>query len=278
VGAELGALAGVHAPLEEGAEDRGVDGAPVEAGGLVEALELGGGELEDGAGLEKVAPLSDGLPTDVVDAEVAARAHGFEEAADSLGEGLGPGAGLGEEPGDDLLGEEADVLGEEGEDDAVEEAGDLPGVEAALPEGDRELGDAPGGLGGDGLGGRAGLELLRGVEDGAEDLQVPRLAERLERDLVDLLAGGGEVGVNDDPGEVAGDEERRVLEGGAVLVELEVGTSAQPSEPSFLVAPFSKVKRSPVGSTSAGFGWSRLYRGESQGGRAPCRIGHGRRS
>jgi hypothetical protein len=85
------------------------------------------------------------------------------------------------------------------------------------------------------------------VEDGAEDLQVPRLAERLERDLVDLLAGGGEVGVDDDPGEVAGDEERRVLEGGAVLVELEVGTSAQPSEPSFLVAPFSKVKRSASG-------------------------------
>jgi hypothetical protein len=155
----------------------------------VEALELGGGELEDRAGLEEVAP------------------YWMDW--------------------------------------------DLPGVEAALPEGDGELGHASGGFGGDGLGGRARLELLRGVEDGAEDLEVPGLAERLERDLVDLLAGGGEVRVDDDPGEVAGDEERRVLEGGAVLVELEVGTSAQPSEPSFLVAPFSKVKRSPVGSTSA---------------------------
>jgi hypothetical protein len=54
------------------------------------------------------------------------------------------------------------------------------------------------------------------VEDGAGDLQVPGLAERLERDLVNLLAGGGEVRVNDDPGEVAGDEERRILEGSEV--------------------------------------------------------------
>jgi hypothetical protein len=45
VGAERGAGGGVEAAFEEGAEDGGVDGAPVHVGGgAVQGLQVGGGE------------------------------------------------------------------------------------------------------------------------------------------------------------------------------------------------------------------------------------------
>ena len=219
MGAELGALVRVHAALEEGAEDRGVDGAPVEAGGLVEAVELVAGELEGAVGGEEVAVEA----VDHVRAEGAPLVHGREELAGEAREELRLPAALLEDAGEDAFGQEADVLGEEGEDEAVEEVGDLAGVEAALAQRDGDLAHGAGGVGGDRLADRAGLELLRGDEDRADDLEVPGVAELLEADLVDLLPGGGEVGVDHQAVHVAGDEERRVLEVGAVLVELEVG-------------------------------------------------------
>ena len=55
VGAELGALVGVQAALEQGAEDRGLDERPVELADLEERGDLGADQRQDVAGLEQAA-------------------------------------------------------------------------------------------------------------------------------------------------------------------------------------------------------------------------------
>jgi len=76
---------------------------------------------------------------------------------------------------------------------------------------------------GDSLAGAARTQLGGIVEQVADDFQRPGLAEGFERNLMDLLGGGREIGVNDDPVEVAGDKRGRVLQRLAVLEELCVG-------------------------------------------------------
>ena len=74
VGAELAAFCRVEAPLEEGAEDRRVDRAPIEAGGGEHAVDLGAGEGKRSVVLEKAAV----EPVDGLVADAAALAHGAE--------------------------------------------------------------------------------------------------------------------------------------------------------------------------------------------------------
>jgi len=206
VGAELGALVGVEAALEEGAEDRGVDGAPVEARGGEEAADLVLGEREDALGGEEVAVEA----ADDVGAEVAAAGHGGEELGDLAAEALGVVAGIVDEAAEELVREQADVLGKHAEDEAVEEVGDSLGREGAVAQRLGDLADVARGVLGDGLAGDSRLELVGFEEDGAEDLEAARGAEVVELDGVDALRGVGEVGVDDDAVHVADDEERRV--------------------------------------------------------------------
>ena len=87
---ELGALGRVQSPLEERAENGGIHGAPVQAGGLHQHLELGLFEEQSGARLEEAAVEA----AHRVHAEVAARGHGVEELDDGLAEALGVGLAL----------------------------------------------------------------------------------------------------------------------------------------------------------------------------------------
>ncbi len=217
--AELGALGGVHAPLEEGAEDRGVHRRPVELAREPDALDLGVFEFEDLDVLEQVAV----EVLDAPDAEAAAGGHLVEEFLDGGGELLGLVAVLAENLGQRAVGQQAHVLGEEAEDHAVEKACDLVGVEAAAAKAVGDLGEALGGLPRDALAGHAGLQLARVVEDGPHDLKVVGLLEVEQADVVDLGHRRGEVGVDHDAVHVAHAQERGVAEGFAVSEELVVG-------------------------------------------------------
>ncbi len=107
---------------------------------------------------------------------------------------------------------------------------------------------------------------------------------------VNALGGGGVVGVDLEVGEVGDDEERRVAEGLAVVVELPVGALeiavvalvfpgkvvAHPDVGESLPALdfsmcFSKAYRSPVESVAAGVGWPSMSQRLRKWGWAPER-------
>ena len=83
VGAKLGALGGVEGPLEQGAEDGGLDVAPVLVGGVVEAQQSGAGELD---GLRRVEQVAVEV-ADLVRSEETAVGHLPEQALHGLVEG-----------------------------------------------------------------------------------------------------------------------------------------------------------------------------------------------
>ena len=215
---ELRPLVRVHPAFEEGPQDRGIDGAPIEPRGDLDAGDLAGGQFEDGGVGEEVAV----EVSDRVEPEVSPLGHRGEQLADEPGEPLGVSFRLLDEPPEQLVGKQLHVLGEQAEDDAVEEPGGLGGVDPALPHALGDRADPAGGVGRDGHAGHAGLQLVRVVEDGADDLDVPGVAEFVERDLVDLLHGAGEVRMDDQPVHVADDQQRRVLQRLAIFQELVV--------------------------------------------------------
>jgi hypothetical protein len=146
-------LSGSRPRSKRGSQDRGVDGAPVEARGGEEAADLVLGEREDAVGGEQIAVEA----ADDVGAEVAAAGHGGEELGDLAAEAVGVVAGVVDEAAEERVGEQADVLGEHAEDEAVEEVGDGVGREAAVAQRLGDVADVAGGLLGDGLAGDAGL-------------------------------------------------------------------------------------------------------------------------
>jgi hypothetical protein len=216
VGAELVALDGIERALEQGAEDGGLDVAPVLGGGLDEELELVGVERE-GAGLgEEVAVES----ADVVVERIgeAAGVHALPEFLDLGDEGLQPAAAGFEELEEAVLREQLDILGEHGEERAHEEGGDRLGAmsgaleqlgEAAefLRDGAGDLGGAAGGVEREGIGpdeAEAFADLgLREIEE-AEAMG----AGIGERDVG--AAGAGEFGVElDGVADIDDDEKGR---------------------------------------------------------------------
>ncbi len=163
-------------------------------------------------------------------------AHGFEQEGEFAEEAAGLEAVLAlQELAEDFLGEQADGVGEEAKEDAHEEVRDFsPGsVEAALFDFEAfgEAGELAGGILGDLGVGALGAEEVGVAEEGAEDGKGWERAgggrfveiEVVERESVDALRGGGEIGVDLETVEVTDDEQGRVAELFAVVVELGVG-------------------------------------------------------
>ncbi len=159
---ELGPLGGVESAFEQGAEDGGLNLAPVQNGGGGDLGDFRGGQLGDGGVVEEVAvEVEDGF-----EAELPAGGHGVKELGDIAAELGGIARGLFGDAGENLVGQEADVLCEEAEHDAVKEMGDVGGVEAASAHGFGHVGELLGGFLGDGDAGFAGAELFGVVKDG----------------------------------------------------------------------------------------------------------------
>ncbi len=168
VGAQLGALVGVEAALEQGAEDRGLDERPVEPPDLDQGADLGRRELQDLVGVEQPAV----EPADLLGAEhPAAVAHPGEQLAQRAREQVRPRLRRVGQAGQHAPRQQRDVLGEQAEQEPVEEVGDALGIVAAVAQRAGELREVGrGGLGQlGGAGGRA--QFLGRGEHGAQDRQ-----------------------------------------------------------------------------------------------------------
>lgn len=238
VGSDEGAAFGVEGALEEGAEDFGGDVGPVEvAGDFVEDAEVSGVELDDGAGVEEASvEVLDGVLAE----DAVGLAHGFEESFELAEELAGEEAVVAaDEVAEEMPGEKAYGVCEEAEEETHEEVRDLlPGVDGCVGvaalfdfEALGEAGEDLGGFLGDEGVGAVGAEGVGVAEECAEDFERWKRAgggglvavEIGEIEGVDALAGGGEVGVDFEAVEVADDEERRVAEVLAIVVDLLVG-------------------------------------------------------
>jgi hypothetical protein len=129
------------------------------------------------------------------------------------------------EPLEEALGRQAGVFGEEAEEDTVEEVGYSLRVVPALAHRDGQARELLGGILGEVLARPLRAEDLRVRHDGAEDPQRLRRVGRqvVEREAVGVRDGAREVRMDLEARQVADDEERRVLERLAVVVQLAVG-------------------------------------------------------
>ena len=129
MGAELGAFGGIEGALEEGAEDGGVDIAPVLPDGLLQ-VEQGGAAQLDGVGMVEEIAIEVG---DFAGAKVATIGHFGEEVVDHLVEGIGILVMSIDDIGERIRREQiVSVFGIEAEDDLVEVAGKALGIFVAV--------------------------------------------------------------------------------------------------------------------------------------------------
>ena len=214
VGAEAAAFGLVEGLFEEGAEDGGIDLAPVVGGGLSEFADFLAAERENGAGFEEFAVEAADLGFDGVGE--AAGIHGFPELADEAGEVVGGGFAALEEVAEGGFGEEADILGEHGEEAAHEEVGGDFGRVAGGFEGFGDGGEAFGDGAGDAGGAAGGVEGAGVGPEGAEEGLGFGFAEVFEVDAEGLAIGeldvvaalAGEVGEDfDDVADVEDEDE-----------------------------------------------------------------------
>ena len=211
MGAELAALLRVQPALEQGAEDGGVDGVPVEPAGGVQDAGFFGIKRQRVDHFEEAAVEI----RDVFQREVAALLHGGEEFAQAAVELLAIGLALVEQAFEEAARQEFGILGEEAEQALGEEMGDLllalaagvPGAQAA-----GEFGEGAGGFVGDLAVVAAGAEAFRRFEQPRELLPVFRRADVLDAEGVHLGRGAGEVGVDLDQAAVGNNQQRRVVE------------------------------------------------------------------
>ncbi len=211
VGAELGALRGVQAALEEGAEDGRLDLAPVEVRDLPHGLDLWRCQRQDGRVLEEPAV----EPLDALNPEVpTALRHLPEEVGELRGErvGLAP-CGVGE-PLEEAFRQQPHVLREHDENEPVQEVRHRAGFVAPGMERCGEGGEPLRRLRRQLLAHLGGTQRLGVGEHRAQDAQ--RLfgvgGKVSQGEAVDRGRSAREVRVHLEAIEVAHDEERRVLQ------------------------------------------------------------------
>ena len=212
MGAELGALGGIEGAFEEGAEDGGVDIAPVLPDGLLQVEEGGAAQL-DGFGMVEEIAVEMG---DLIAPEKAARGHFGEEIGDDLVEGTGVFVMVIDDFGKGIGGEQVGIFGVEAEDDLVEVTGEALGVALsradALLHGDDDLADVGGGLFGQLLDGTLRLEGFGMEENVAEFGEGFGFIQVFDGDFVQVGFFTGEVGLDADQLEGGDDEQGRGFE------------------------------------------------------------------
>ena len=169
VGAELGALGGVQAALEEGAEDGGLDAGPVEGGGVGEESRPSAVEVEHGGVVEQAAVEVGMWSAPKQPPAVMAAKSWRRRSRKAAGGSARPRRAGGVNRS---VGQEADVFGEEAEEEADEEVG---GVLGSWPPQARRLSARRGELGGG-----ASVTCVGGLL-GAQGLGVVKKARRTSR-------------------------------------------------------------------------------------------------
>ena len=219
VGAQLAALAGVQPALEQGAEDGGVHVGPVQLGGKLHLRHVGRRERQGRVVVEQPAV----EPGDGREAHhAAAPGHGGEELPGHALERRLLAAGGVQHPGQHPRRQQAHVVRKQAEDQAVDEVRDRLRRMAAVPQQARQHGEAPGGVRRHRGAGLAGPQLIGVGERLPEDVQAARGGKVVQAKLDPFGDGVGPVGADDDARDVAGHEQRRVLQRAGVLQELPV--------------------------------------------------------
>jgi hypothetical protein len=139
------ALIGIHAGLEEGAEDFRLHEGPVEVGGVSQDEDFRWGEF-DGVDLREEPAME--IRHALIAATTGRRGivHLAEESAEEV-VGISPGVpALVDEAGEDVIRQEMHVLGDEGDEDLEDEALGADLILAALAEGVEEFGQLGSGL------------------------------------------------------------------------------------------------------------------------------------
>ncbi len=180
MGADLRALVGIEEALEQRAEDRRVDQAPVEARGGEQQADLGVFEPERRPAVEQAAVELG----DVLEIEVAAVLHVGEQLLEPFPALLRLARAGFEQLAPDAVRQQADAVGEEAEHQLVDEMRHRLAVGIAVLQrvGDRL--ELVGGVLGQ-LGARAaGAQLVGIEEDRVEDREILRLGEVVELEFV----------------------------------------------------------------------------------------------
>ncbi|MEA2604428.1 MAG: hypothetical protein QOF89_5420 [Acidobacteriota bacterium] len=230
VSAEAMALPRVQSPLQEGAEDGGLDIRPIAMRRLLEPLELGTGERQGLLIGEEPAVEAEELAEK---AEGRAVVHRLPEGRDAGGEGWRVGDPvLIQSVSEEVIGEKTHVLCKEGEDAPHEESGDPLRVLAGFFELPRQLGQMGGDLASDTSGVLRRVEAVGVQEDGAEAIRIllevrevdtRGLAVRERTVVPRLVESGVEVEAVAD---VAGHQERgRIGKGAGIAEGLAVGVA-----------------------------------------------------
>jgi len=270
VGAELGAFGGIKSTLKKGPENGCVHGIPFELRGFIDGVDLVSRELQRRRVGEKIAV----EVADFIDAELTAVGHALEQSSHHLLQDCRLIAVPDDHLGEKLWRQQSDVLGEKAEDHPVEKLGDRVRVDAALPQALGDVAKAGGGLLGDGAVGCARPELVWLEEKASQYLETADRTYLAQRNPMHFRRRACEIGMDFKVAGVACDEQRRIVEGFAVLQELFVGLGKigvralvfESEEAAFPdIGPavaaalsgraFSKAKSSPVASSSAGLGW-----------------------
>lgn len=225
-----------------------------------------GREFEHGRGVEQAA-------VEVADAfqqEIAAGGHGAEQVADVAGELFWVAARARHQPGEQAAFQQTHVFRKQAENDADEKVRDGLRIQAPLAHGLGDFGEMAAGLLGDGFTGNAGSEFVRRVKYGVEDFEAARLVERRQGDVVGPGGRVVEVGVDADDVHVAHDQQRRVVEVGAVFEQLVI-SGVEVFVPAF-VFPAKEVLFPNVGPAVAAAVFGRAF---LEGERVACGISLG---
>ena len=268
MGAQLAALIRIQAALEQGAENGGFDGRPVEPGQFPQGLDIGPVQRQRLAAVEQAAV----EPVDRFEADASAGGHGPEQFAQhrfQFGRVILAGV---EQPGEQALRQQADVLGEQAEQQPDADMADAPGIVATSAQGQGQVAEAAGGGFGERRRGLPGPQPLRVGEGPLEHLARLGVAQVVQRDDAHRRHGAGEGGVDDDAVDIADDQQRRVFQRRRVQLQLlEGGLQVLPLA---LVLPAEAGAPPDIGPAVAAAGLGRpVLEGEPLAGR----VGLGRR-
>jgi len=233
----------IKAALEEGAEDRRIDGAPVRIGGMEQGVYIVGGQWRN-IDFHKKAAVE---PGDVVVAVFAAGLllHGGEKPGDPFDGLFGVVAGVLENFGEDVAGEQVFIFGEHAKQALNKKVGYALAVQSAFPHGLGQGGKVTGGIGCDRGGGFFGTELPRIREDPAQELPFFGIDQFMDADFARLVRVAGECGVNDDPLPVGDDQDGRIFQFQRIVGELLQG--GVEVAPRLLVFPAEKTAFPDIG-------------------------------
>ena len=270
MGTKLAALVGVKPAFKQGAKDRGVDVGPVQRGGADQVVDILPGQGQGVVGIKQPAV----EPLDLFESDQPAAAHGGEQGAGMGGEGLGLLAGGLDHALEHLARQQVHILGEHAKHQPVDEMRHRLRRVAAPAQPLRDGGKVGGGLLGQQSPGLGGFQRL-GVQKAIAQAVAGRgVGQVFKLDGAGLLDGVGPVGVDADHIHIRHDQQRRVVEGDGIALQLgkggvEVGSLA-------LVFPAKAILAPDIGPALAAGGLGgTLLEGEPVAGRVGAdRIGY----